>query len=410
MCGSSPARPGTARCASASATPASPSPSTSKGPTSTAGGSSPRCSAAWAARAPPTTPSHARLHGRQGRQEDVKSLGNALNVEDLLKNFGADVCRWWVSTLAYENDIKVDLSFFETAGESYRRCNTIRFLLSNLDDFTPCPAEQGHSTRTGDCVAWTAFSPTDLDSWALAKANELSKEVRAAYDRFDFKGASSAIYDFCNDTLSAVYLAAVKDRLYCDAPDSPRRRRTQSALWDIADLLCRLLAPIIPHTADEAFRALHKIDDKASADSAAGACVHLRTFPGQRTADVFPVTADDRWTRVFDAREKCLLALETAKKTGGVENPLDAGLVLPDRDGALANFDPVDLADLLGVSRITLDTGATDARVIDLRAEPRCERSWKRDGTVKQRPDGGMLSERDWIALERQQGADSKVQ
>ena len=334
-----------------------------------------------------------------------KSLGNALNVEELLKNFGADVCRWWVSTLAYENDIKVDLSFFETAGESYRKVrNTIRFLLSNLDDFTPCPAEQGHSTRTGDCVAWTDFTPTGIDSWALAQANDLSKEVRAAYDRFDFKGASSAIYDFCNDTLSAVYLAAVKDRLYCDAPDSPRRRRTQSALWDIADLLCRLLAPVMPHTADEAFRALHKIDDKASAESASGACVHLHTFPGQRKADVFPVSADERWKQVFAAREKGLMALETAKKSGGgVENPLDAGLALPDPEGALAHFDPVDLADLLGVSRVTLDASATDAKVIDLRDEPRCERSWKRDGTVKQRPDGGMLSERDWIAVERLQ-------
>ncbi|MGP1310527.1 MAG: isoleucine--tRNA ligase, partial [Phycisphaerales bacterium] len=149
-----------------------------------------------------------------------KSLGNALNVEDLLKNYGADVCRWWVASLAYENDIKVDPSFFDTAGESYRKVrNTLRFLLSNLADFTPCKADQGHSTRTGDCVPWTAFTPNSIDAWALAEANALSKEVRAAYDACDFRAASLALYDFCNDTLSAVYLAAVKDRLYCDPPN-----------------------------------------------------------------------------------------------------------------------------------------------------------------------------------------------
>jgi isoleucyl-tRNA synthetase len=330
-----------------------------------------------------------------------KSLGNALNVEDLLKNLGADVCRWWVATLAYENDIKVDPSYFDTAGEAYRKVrNTIRFLLSNLDDFTPCSADQGHSTRTGDCVAWTAFTPASIDAWALGEANKLSREVRAAYEACDFRAASSAIYDFCNDTLSAVYLAAVKDRLYCDAPNSERRRRTQSALWDIADLLCRLLAPILPHTADEAFRALHKIDDKATADSNAGACIHLHTFLGADPRnEVFPVAADPAWTKVFALRDKALLALEAAKKNNSVENPLDAALVLPDQNGDLANFDPVDLADLLGVSRITVDGAATDIKVVDLREEPRCERSWKRDGTVKLRSDGGMLSDRDALAV-----------
>jgi isoleucyl-tRNA synthetase len=56
--------------------------------------------------------------------------------------------------------------------------------------------------------------------------------------------------------MSSVYLAATKDRLYCDAADA-RRRRTQTVMWDIADGLCRLLAPILCHTADEAWRALH---------------------------------------------------------------------------------------------------------------------------------------------------------
>jgi isoleucyl-tRNA synthetase len=37
--------------------------------------------------------------------------------------------------------------------------------------------------------------------------------------------------------------------------------------------------------------------------------------------------------------------------------------------------------------------------ILDLRSEPRCERSWKRDGTVKERSDGGMLSQRDAEAV-----------
>ena len=70
-----------------------------------------------------------------------KSGGNALDVDELLQHFGADVCRWWVSSLSYEGDVKADRSFFELAGESYRKVrNTLRFLLSNLADFVPVHA------------------------------------------------------------------------------------------------------------------------------------------------------------------------------------------------------------------------------------------------------------------------------
>ncbi|MCH7792242.1 MAG: hypothetical protein IID31_08185, partial [Planctomycetes bacterium] len=98
-------------------------------------------------------------------------------------------------------------------------------------------------------------------------------------------------------------------------------------------------------------------------------------------------------------RDAARLALERAKSELGVENPLDAGVTLPDPDGVLGRFDTTDLADLLGVSRVSLDASATAPTVVDLRGEARCERSWKRDGTVRQRSDGGMLSDRDADAL-----------
>ncbi len=326
-----------------------------------------------------------------------KSLGNTLEVEALMKNYGADVCRWWVASLAFENDIKADVSYFDTAGEAYRKVrNTLRFMLSNLADFTPSPAGKDASCGEGMCVAFSAYPPTSLDAWVLGEFDALSATVKKCYEECDFRGATSAIYNFCNDTLSALYCAAVKDRLYCDRADSERRRRTQSTMWDLTDGLCRLLAPILPHTADEAFRALHK-----SAPSDAETTVHLKEFGATFQSHGLNVDADG-WARVMQTRTEALKALEAVRASGegAIENPLDAGLALPDPDGTtLARFDPVDLADLLGVSRVTVDRSATEPRVIDLRNEPRCERSWKRDGTVKQRADGGWLSDRDAEAV-----------
>jgi isoleucyl-tRNA synthetase len=312
--------------------------------------------------------------------KDGKKLSKSkgATIADLFERYGADVLRWWVSSLAYENDVKVDEEFFKGAGESYRKVrNTLRFLLSNLSDFTPELDADG-ALKLGE------VPPASLEAWVLGEYDALRAQVIGAFEKYQFHAAHKALYNFCNTTLSAVYLAAVKDRLYCDEPGSERRRRTQRAVWFLADGLCRLLAPVLSHTADEAWRALR-------ADLGNDACVHLETF-----GPASGVRADAAWPRAFEAVEQARKTLEDAKAKIGIENPLDAGLVLADTDGGLARFDPADLADLLGVSRVSL---GVQESVQDLRAEPRCERSWKRDGTVKQRSDGGMLSDRDARAV-----------
>jgi isoleucyl-tRNA synthetase len=177
---------------------------------------------------------------------------------------------------------------------------------------------------------------------------------------------------------------AVKDRLYCDEADSPRRRRTQTALWIVADGLTRLLAPIIPHTADEAWRELRGID----ADEPTS--VHeSRFFSGVE------VTVDAAWSEFMRRRDDALRAMEAVRAAGEIDNPLDFGVVLPDPDRNLERFDIEDLADLLGVSRCATDPALAEPRVDDLRDQPMCERSRKRHRTVKRRSNGGYLSDRD---------------
>ncbi len=320
-----------------------------------------------------TVLTHGFMVDKDGRKLS-KSSGDS--VEDLFEQFGVDVLRWWVSSLAYENDVKVDKEFFNAAGESYRKIrNTLRFLLSNL-------AEYSHSPD-----ALKSIRPESLNAWVLAEFDGLAAKVLESYKAFDFRGAHLRLYDFCNDTLSATYLAAVKDRMYCDSKDSARRRETQATMYVLTDGLCRLLAPMLCHTADEAFRALRgaKADD---------VCVHT-----EENLAPTGVRSHEHWYKVLEARTGATLAMEKAKAELGVENPLDMGVTLPDPDGVLAVFNTTDLADLLGVSRVKIDRGATAASVQDLRNEPRCERSWKRDGTVKQRSDGGMLSDRDAMAV-----------
>jgi isoleucyl-tRNA synthetase len=160
-----------------------------------------------------------------------------------------------------------------------------------------------------------------------------------------------------------------------------------------------MIAPIMTHTADEAWRLMHNDD--------AEACVHLQLLPGP-----VKVTANPAWAQLMAMREKASATIEEklpreTKADGKISkvNPLDVG-VRAEADAAgmamLRSFDPVDLADLHGVSRFEVTPGGTPGvtfSVVDLRGEPSCDRSWKRDGTVKQRSDGGMLSERDAAVL-----------
>jgi len=310
-----------------------------------------------------------------------KSLGNAVEVEELMTKFGADVARWWVCSLNTDNDIKVDWSYFETAGEEYRKLrNTLRFLLGNLSDFDP----------RKDAVDVSAIEPTSIDAWALGAFDDLVEGCRKHYGGFAYRPVSRALFNFCNDTLSAVYLAATKDRLYCDAPDSPRRRRTQTAMHAIASGLIRLMAPICPHTADEAWLALHGEDAKTSE-----ACVHLKLFPKPTGVTVSEAMANF----IQQTRPAWLGALEAKRQEKGIDNPMDLGIRFAFNESWLEDgLDPVDLADALGISRVEHDA-SSGLEVVDLREEPRCERSWKRDGTVKQRSDGGVLSDRDAAVL-----------
>jgi len=304
-----------------------------------------------------------------------KSTGNALNVEDLLKQFGAEVTRWWVSSLSFENDIKVDLSYFKVAGDSYRKIrNTLRFLLSNIHDLDETPTTFQEFADS--------LSPYSINAMVCGELSALIDDVKDAYLNYKFRKAHQLLYSFCNDTLSSYYCMVVKDRLYCDRPDSDRRREAQQTMFIIADTLCKLLSPILPHTSDEAYQAL----------SGNLETVHL--------SDLQPLVykASSEWTLVNSTRESVLKVLENAKEKG-IENNLDAGIILPNTE--LKNFD-ADLEDIFGVSRVTLHPSG-ELSVEDLRNEPRCDRSWKRDRTVKERPGGHMLSDRDFEAVEAAQ-------
>ncbi|MHC5541526.1 isoleucine--tRNA ligase, partial [Singulisphaera rosea] len=170
-----------------------------------------------------------------------KSVGNTISAVKATEQYGADVLRLYVSSMDYADDIRMSERGIKEMSEAYRKIrNTFRYLLGNLEDY----AKTDHSQVPPETLH-------AIDRWALQELNRLILDVKAAYSSFEFYRVFQRIYQFCSVELSSFYLDVLKDRLYAEAPDGPDRRAAQFVMARLHTVLTRLLAPIIPHTAEE---------------------------------------------------------------------------------------------------------------------------------------------------------------
>ncbi len=175
---------------------------------------------------------------------------------------GADLVRLWASSIDYTDDVPFSEEMFTRLGDTYRRIrNTLRILLGNLYD-SPV-AGVGDPGQPASPMPATTL----IDRWILERLDNVIADCRSAYEAFEFHKVYHTLNQFCAVDLSSLYIDITKDRMYCDAPDSPRRRATQAAMHKIFDALSRLLAPILAFTAEETWR-----------HSGAGASVHLQEY------------------------------------------------------------------------------------------------------------------------------------
>ncbi len=185
---------------------------------------------------------HGFVMDGQGKKMS-KSAGNVVTPQDVMKEFGADVLRLWVTSCDYQFDVRLSNEILKQLVDTYRKIrNTFRYLLSNLYDFD----------STKHSISYEKMDP--LDRWAMVKTDKLVRTVTDLYDRFEFHQIYREVYNFCVVDLSAYYLDALKDTLYTAAPDSWLRRSAQTALLYILSRLVKMVAPIMPFTAEEVWR------------------------------------------------------------------------------------------------------------------------------------------------------------
>jgi isoleucyl-tRNA synthetase len=175
----------------------------------------------------------------QGRKMS-KSLGNGIEPQDVIKNYGADILRLWIASADYRNEMALSDEILKRVSDAYRRIrNTARFLLGNLHGFDPAK----------DLMA--VKDSLLLDQWAIQQTYDTQQAVIAAYARYDFPEIVQRVQNFCTNEMGALYLDITKDRLYTMQENSRGRRSAQSAMYRILEALVRWLAPILSFTAEE---------------------------------------------------------------------------------------------------------------------------------------------------------------
>ena len=241
-----------------------------------------------------------------------KSKGNVIAPQKIIQQMGADILRLWVASSDYSADIRISDEILKQLAEAYRRIrNTIRFLLSNLNDFDPIR----------DAVAVENRQP--LDQWASHRLSRLESHVHACNESYQFHRIHQEIHNFCSVELGGFYLDVIKDRLYCDAADSERRASARATLYDLSDTLIRLIAPMLPFTAEEAWENLPGSDEKS---------IHLQTFHPVADSKI----DEAAWDAFFAVREQMNTALDQAKKDKVVGSSIAATVTVPNLDASFA--------------------------------------------------------------------------
>jgi len=255
---------------------------------------------------------HGFVVDEEGRKMS-KSLGNVVLPQDVIKKYGADILRLWVTSADYRNDMAVSEKILGQMSDAYRKIrNTFRFLLGNLYDFDP----------EKDALPYEQLSL--VDRWILFRLHKLIQRVTRAYEESDFHIVYHAINTFCVLDLSSFYLDVTKDTLYCSAANAPERRSIQTVLYEACSVLARLLAPVLAFTTEEVWGHLPGAKQKYES-------IYLAPMPTVNR-DYLDPELEALMEKVLQLRDEVAKALEAARQQKVIGPSTEADISLYPED------------------------------------------------------------------------------
>jgi isoleucyl-tRNA synthetase len=307
---------------------------------------------------------HGFVNDAQGHKMS-KSKGNVIDPHEVIKKYGAEILRLWVTYEDYGQDVSVSDEMFQRVSETYRRIrNTMRYLLGNLPDFNP---------KT-DAVEFAKMP--EMDRWMMLRLDQLIRECTAAYDGYNFFKVYHALNVFFTVDVSATYMDMLKDRMYTGKKSGHARRSSQTVFYNLLMNLTGLMAPILTFLAEE-------VNDYLPGDKSES--VFLRPFPKPLFTDA-EVAAQkplqEQLAELFKVREEVGKQLESIRREKVIGSGLDAQLQITAKGAALKALQGYkDLREFFIVSKATVVDGSAtlkgefEAKVSKADGE-KCTRCW----------------------------------
>ena len=312
---------------------------------------------------------HGFVFGEDGRKMS-KSLGNYIRPDDIIKNYGADILRLWAASVDYRNDIKIGNNIVGQLTEIFKKTrNTARFLIGNLFDFDPAK----------DYVQYDELK--NIDKFALHKLNKLIVEVTEAFENYEFYKYFQCLQNFAAVDLSSFYLDIVKDRLYTAGKKSLSRRACQTVLFENLMALVRILAPVMPHQAEDIWQNIPEIQR--------GGLISILLSDWPVVNEKWNnAQLEEDFTKILKSREVVSRAIEPLRADKKVGSSLEVAVYVKADDDAVLKANANDLADIYIVSQATLATEAPNNVLNEYTEEgytvwvtkakgEKCTRCWK---------------------------------
>ena len=312
---------------------------------------------------------HGFVFGEDGRKMS-KSLGNYIRPDDIIKNYGADILRLWAASVDYRNDIKIGNNIVGQLTEIFKKTrNTARFLIGNLFDFNPAI----------DYVQYDELK--NIDKFALHKLNKLIAEVTEAFENYEFYKYFQCLQNFAAVDLSSFYLDIVKDRLYTAGKKSHSRRACQTVLFENLMALVRILAPVMPHQAEDIWQNIPEVQR--------GGLISILLSDWPVVNEKWNnVQLEEDFTKILKSREVVSRAIEPLRADKKVGSSLEVAVYVKADDDTVLKANSADLADIYIVSQATLATDAPSEVLNEYSEEgytvwvtkakgEKCTRCWK---------------------------------
>ena len=246
---------------------------------------------------------HGFVVDENGRKQS-KSLGNVVSPQKVCNNLGADILRLWVASSDFRSEMVATDEIMKQVADQYRRIrNTFRFMMGNLNDFN----DDSKNINQNDLV--------EIDKWIISAAIKLDEEVKNLNDSYAYHHVVQKIHNFCVHELGGIYLDIIKDRMYVTKSDSHARNSAQFALFEVADILIRLISPILVFTAEEIWQS-HDLFKKQSKS----------VFLCQKKSlnKIESSISDDDWKVIFAVKDSVNQNIEKARADSVIKGSLDA--------------------------------------------------------------------------------------